>query len=222
MIKGSIRRPIRRSIRRQINGGSGSVGIARNFTTLQSVLSQSYMYATALELNVGDKFEIDWRAPTGLVSLQETIFDGDDSGVGNRGIFSISGSTYNLPGTTSVYYVDDVVVTTSTSYPLDGELHKVRMEPTELTKVKVIGKHQKITSGLYFNGIAANAKATISGFTTINPIGELGGTTEVSTGTGTANSLTPTNLAPADTDSYTLDGCTWDSGTDQLEIFGCV
>lgn len=145
-------------------------GLTRHFTPMDSALMQFYTLNDLLTFQSGDTFEIYFLSPTSITAAIQVVFDGDTGS--DRGFLTLhSDGTYNTTneGVTSV---DGVVVDSNTNYPTDGKLHRIKIAFTDTAKIKFLGASNSL--GSFYNGILANAKATISGVTTVYPLDQTG------------------------------------------------
>ena len=142
--------------------------IRRYFAELDSVQQSHYVYANTLVFQSGDTFEFDFLAPTGAVAANEYLTD--DTG-GSRAWFVINAAgSFSANSNIGSMTLDGISVSLSSSYPVDGKLHKIELTYSGAASVSILGAFNTLASGFY-NGIIANPAATISGVTTTNPIG---------------------------------------------------
>jgi len=150
--------------------GDGDSAITRFYALTDSVLNSRLVYANTLVFQSGDTFEFDFLAPNAAVASDEFLFDGDTDVV-NRAYLLLGSSGSFTPNATtmSALSIDGNVVGLTSAYPKDGKLHTALVTMNNGAKVKYLGS--RYTQAVFYNGILANAVATISGVTTTNPIG---------------------------------------------------
>ncbi len=135
----------------------------RYFTLLDSVLENYWEFASTLTLQVGDTFEFEYLAGTELSTERQYLTDGEDDSTRAWFIIETNGLFNFQYGTQMDIYVDDSQITSTDSAPLDGKLHKVRIEPLEEITIDYLGVRKDSTS--FYDGILADPVSTISGST---------------------------------------------------------
>ena len=183
-----------------------SSAITRFFAQLDSVLMSHLVYANTLVFGAGDTFEFEFLAPTATTVGNEYL---TDSSSGTRAwIYLHPDGTYQLSGGFTLE-VDDVVKTTTSTYPVDGKLHKVKYTFTGVMSINTVGC--RFSLELFYNGIIANPVATISGVTTSNTLGLATGNVEASVPTGPANAITYVNIPDAQREKFKNAVTQWDN-----------
>lgn len=168
---------------------AGALGSGRNFTELTTALGTYWEYENTLVFGAGDTFEFEFLAPTDIVATTMYLTDGDaDRGfviLGNTGSFIVN--TVNI----GVLEVDGVSVGLSSTYPVDGKLHTIKITWDNVAEIKYLGMRD--ISSSFYTGILADPMATISGQTQTWTLGNgVGVDTEQSTPAG--NAITRVNV----------------------------
>ncbi len=135
----------------------------RNFTLLDSVLNNYWEFANTLTLQIGDTFEFEYLAGTELSTERQYLTDGEDDSTRAWFIIETNGLFNFQYGTQMDIYVDGSQITSTDSAPLDGKLHKVRIEPLEEITIDYLGVRKDSTS--FYDGILADPVSTVSGST---------------------------------------------------------
>lgn len=180
---------------------SGGSAITRYFAEFDSVQQSHGVYANTLVFQAGDTFEFDFLAPTGVVSSSQYFTDGDDVISANRTWFALANTGNYTTASGFTFEVDGVTKVSGDAYPVDGRLHTIKYTFTTDRDIKFLSV--RFNASGYYNGILANAVATIGGVTTSNPIGLATGNVEASITTGPANALTYVFIPEAQREQYT-------------------
>jgi len=202
-----ITRPITRAIIRTVS--RLTVLIQRVFITLNGT-DGHFKYTDALVFASGDTFEFEFVALTGVIAgSDEYLVDGDDANDRSFLAFNNTGGWTINSAIISSIEVDGVV---SSTYPIDGKLHKVKLTYSGIAKVGFLGCRFNLI--LFSDTIIANPKATISGVATIHVLGNAVGDTELNNG----STITYTNIVAGDREVFNKIGNTWVSVTRTLII----
>ena len=202
MIRSMTRSMIKPIITSLVNPdvGDPTGATERYFAPLDDVLMSYYFYSTAIVLSAGDTFELEFLAPSSVVSSTETISDGETASNRLR-IQLASDGTYRFPSpSAATLEVDGVVINSSSTYPVDGKQHKAKFTGVGTGVLKYLGVRYTIAS--YYSGIISNPIATISGVKTTNTLGLATGNSEPSAEAN--NTITYINIPDSNRELYQL------------------
>ncbi len=179
----------------------------RYFTLLDSVLENYWEFASTLTLQVGDTFEFEYLAGTELSTERQYLTDGEDDSTRAWFIIETNGLFNFQYGTQVDIYVDGSQITSTDSAPLDGKLHKVRMEPLEEITIDYLGVRKDSTS--FYDGILANPVSTVSGSTQTFTLGNSYSQGDTETSAEGGNSITRYLVPSTGIERYTLIDGSW-------------
>jgi len=148
--------------------------IRRYFAQLDAVQQSHYVYANTLVFQAGDTYEFDFLAPTGAVTSDEYLTDGDTAD--DRSFLLFRNSDYTINASNMTLEVDGVIKVTGDLHPVDGALHHAKITFTAAARLGFMGSRYTLVD--FYSGILANAVATISGVTTSNTLGLATGNVE--------------------------------------------
>ena len=169
-------------------------GETRYFAELSS---SHYIYDAALVFSAGDTFEFDFLAPMGIVNKEYLT----DSDAGSRAWTQLNNTgKWNYNENVLQLYLDGTQLSKTDDYPTDGKLHTLTLSMTSSSEIHVLAARTGIT-GLY-NGIMANAVATIGGVTTSNAMALSTGNSEPSAEAN--NAITYVNILDSQREQYQL------------------
>jgi hypothetical protein len=162
----------------QLPGDIELYKIDRQFIQMDDVMDSYYNVTTAFVFGVNDELEFTYVAPTAVLPSREHMFDNDVSDAARCMLLMADDGTWSNSGDFD-FYVDGVLKSGSSDYPVDGKQHHVRCVITT-AGMRVVNFCTRYNVRDAYNGIMSNIKATIGGATTTFGVDLATGTAEAS------------------------------------------
>jgi len=209
------------------SGSYGQLRRIRNFTTTDNAFGMYYTipeYTMALD----DTVEFEYLAPTGILANNQNFFGGDVAGVSRSRLIMTNTGVFFQDAFDNTMLLDGTPVSTSSSYPVDGKLHTIKLTAST---TKIIGTIASVFngsntySGVMYDFVIKNSGGVIQRDYRIDETW-IGPSTVLVDYSGNAQHGTAVNIDVDDSEPFTFDGAvspnTWtnDDETIVIEVAG--
>jgi len=153
----------------------------------------------------------NYLAPSSTTDDTDELFGGDVTGVSDAHFRMLSGGAFAEAGFDNTFLLDGGSVSTTSTYPVDGKTHSVKLTSNSTLSISALVGKQAATdtySGIMYNFIIRDSGGTIKRKYNIDQTW-IGPSTELTDTSGNNQHGTAVNIDVDDSELFTQEGIDW-------------